>query len=245
MAAKITKKQRQIIEDRIYTVMDTLDKTKSNSEYYKKLFSTMNDDQFYKYISKKYPYKFHINPDIQPTMADISRACKIVNTRLMEKCYLPYYYENKDGQPVETPEAYVMYLPVKKMQQFVTKKNKQGITTNQRDIRSGRLLGDSKGSQTSLREEEGLAALGLMKTMDELSRPRADAMSAKNIMNNTISVKGMVSLDDINIEKDDSLGKNYLNVYLIGCHLNSNLINTGNYTAYTLKNKKAKVTREV
>lgn len=243
--ASITKKQRQTIENRIYNVMDTLDHTKTNSEYYKKLFSTMSDEQFYKYISKKYPYKFHINQDIQPTMSDISKACKLVNTKLMEKCYLPYLYTNKDGVPVETPEAYVMYLPIKKMQQFVTKKNKQGIETTQRDMRSGRLLGDSKGSQTSLREEEGLAALGLTKTMDEFSRPRADAMNAKNIMNNIISTKGMVSLDEIPFDKDDSLGKNYLNVYLIGCHLNSNLINTDNYTAYTLKNRKAKVTREV
>ena len=243
--ANMTKKQRQNIENRIYTTMDTLDKTKTNSEYYKKLFAKMSDEQFYKFISKKYPYKFHINPDIQPTMTDISKACKVVNTRLMETCYLPYLYENSDGLPVETPEAYVMYLPVKKMQQFITKKNKQGIDTNQRDTRSGRLLGDSKGSQTSLREEEGLAALGLTKTMEELSRPRADAMNAKNLMNNTISSKGMVTLDEIPIDKDDSLGKNYLNVYLIGCHLNSNLINTNNYTAYTLKNKKSKVKREV
>lgn len=243
--AQITKKQRQNIENRVYKTMDTLDKTGTNTEYYKKLFSSMSDDQFYKFISKKYPYKFHINPDIQPTMTDISKACKVVNTSLMETCYLPYLYENKDGVPVETPEAYVMYLPIKKMQQFITKKNKQAISTEQRDIRSGRLLGDSKGSQTSLREEESLAALGLERTIDELSRPRADAMNAKNIMNNTISTKGMVSLEDITVEKDDSLGKNYLNVYLIGCHLNSNLINTNNYTAYTLKNKKAKVTREV
>ena len=243
--SNITKKQRQIIETRIYTVMDTLDKTKTNSEYYKKLFSKMSDDQFYKYISKKYPYKFHINPDIQPTISDISKACKLVNTSLMEKCYLPYYYTNKDGVPVETPEAYVMYLPVKKMQQFSTKKNKFGVDTEQRDTRSGRLLGDSKGAQTSIREAEALAAMGLMKTMDEFSRPRADAMNAKNVMNSVISNKGMVSLEDIPTDKDDSLGKNYLNVYLIGCHLNSNLINSGNYTAYTLKNKKAKVSREV
>ena len=93
--ASITKKQRQTIENRIYNVMDTLDHTKTNSEYYKKLFSTMSDEQFYKYISKKYPYKFHINQDIQPTMSDISKACKLVNTELMEKCYLPYLYTNK------------------------------------------------------------------------------------------------------------------------------------------------------
>lgn len=81
--------------------------------------------------------------------------------------------------------------------------------------------------------------------MDEMSRIRADAMNAKNLANSLISTTGQLSLKDVPVEKDDSLGKNYFNVYLLGCHLNSNLINEGLYTQYTLKNRKKKISREI
>ena len=99
--------------------------------------------------------------------------------------------------------------------------------------------------QTSFREMESLSALGLMTTLDEMSRIRADAMNAKNLSNSIISTTGQLSLSEVPVEKDDSLGKNYLNTYMIGCHLNSNLINEGLYTQYTLKNKKKKIVREI
>ena len=41
----------------------------------------------------------------------------------------------------------------------------------------------------------------------------------------------------IDIDKDDSLSKNLMNVQMIGAHLNSNLINEGNYTQFTLRQK--------
>lgn len=243
--ANMTKKQRENIELRVYTVMDKLDKSKSNSEYYKNLFANMSDDQFYNFIKKKYPYRFHINQDINPSMSDIKSACDYLGVPLMEQVSLGYLYKNKNGDPIYSEPAYVIYLPIKRMVQMNIKKLKHGVNLDKRDMRSGRLNADDKAGQTSFREMESLSALGLMTTLDEMSTIRADAMNAKNLANSIISTTGQLSLKDVPVEKDDSLGKNYLNTYLIGCHLNSNLVNEGLYTQYTLKNKKKKIVREI
>ena len=44
--------KRKKAEALVYNVMDALDKTKSMSEYYKKLFSNMDDKQFKEYINQ-------------------------------------------------------------------------------------------------------------------------------------------------------------------------------------------------
>ena len=85
--------------------------------------------------------------------------------------------------------------------------------------------------------------MGLEYTMDEVARPKADAWAAMTQMSNTIMAKGFVSDDDIQVAKDDSLGKNLLNVYLIGAHIHSNLIDIDYTTPYTAKNKKHDIER--
>ena len=81
--------------------------------------------------------------------------------------------------------------------------------------------------------------------MTEFSRPRADAMSAKNNMYNIINTKGEVSLSEVPIEQDDSLSKNLMDTYLIGSHLKSNMISDDYYTAYTVKEKKRKTIERI
>lgn len=244
MAVEITKKQRQEIEALIYSVFDTLDKTKTNSEHYKKIFSKMDNKQFMKFISLKFPYRFHVTPfKIEPTMGEVKKACDKLNVPLLEKINLPYLYENKDGKPVTTKECLVGYAHTKKVQQFITKKNSMSIDVSQRDMKTGLLTGHDKNGKTSDREMESLAALGLENAMKEFAKPKADAMKAKNAMYNTINTTGMVSLDDLPDEIDDSLSKNLLNVYLLGAHINTNLVNQDYYLPYTLKNKKKQITK--
>ena len=81
-------------------------------------------------------------------------------------------------------------------------------------------------------------------TMDEFARPRADSLRALTQMNNTIATKGFVSVDDITVEKDDSLAKNMLNVYLIGSNIHSNLVDTDYMTPFTARNKKQSIERK-
>jgi hypothetical protein len=240
----IDSKKRKEIENLIYNVIDELDHTKANSDYYKKLFASMNNEQFYKYIAKKYPYKFHTRPfEIEPSMDDAAKAANVLGIPLIEKVSLPYLYINKDGEPVSTLECLVGPIHHKKVQQFITKKNAMSLEISMRDMKTGLLVNYDKNGKTSDREMECLAAMGLTKTMTELSRFRADAMNSKNMAYNTINTLGKMSLEDAPLNIDDSLAKNLMNTYLIGSHLNSNLINHDYYLPRTLRDKKKVITR--
>lgn len=232
------KKKRQEIENLVISSLDVLDKSKINSDYYKELFSRMSDTQFEKFIEKRFPFKFHYKPSVvEPSMDDVTKALKFIGVPLMEKVYEPNVYINKDGVPVNTKEALVVYIHHKPVQQFITKKNKWSIDTANRDMKTGRLVGADKGAVTSDREFESMAVQGMDATMREFYTIKADAMSAKNLANNIIGSTGMLRLEDVPIDRDDSLSKNLMNVYMIGAHLNSNILNEGNYTPYTLSRR--------
>ena len=234
----MNKKQRQEIETLVISSMDVLDKSKTNGDYYRDLFSKMSDAQFEKFIAKRFPFKFHYRPSVvEPSMDDAAKVLDYIGVPLMEKVYEPNVYINKDGVPVNTKEALVVYIHHKPVQQFITKKNKWSIDTSNRDMKTGRLVGADKGAVTSDREFESMAVQGMDKTMREFYTIKADSMNAKNLANNIIGSTGMLRLDDIPIDRDDSLSKNLMNVYMIGAHLNSNLLNEGNYTPYTLSRR--------
>ena len=84
---------------------------------------------------------------------------------------------------------------------------------------------------------ESLVVSGMEDTLTEFSRARADSVEAKQAMYNTISTLGTVSLEDIPVDKTDVLSKNMMNVYMIGSHINTNLININNMTPQTIKDK--------
>jgi hypothetical protein len=237
-------KQRKEAEELIYKVLDTVDSTKTNSDYYKKLFSSMSDEEFKQFCSKRLPFRFHQEVfKIEPKMYEIFEAFKILDKPLVEKVNLPHVYVNKDGKPVQSQEALVIYINLKRMKQMLTKKNNTAIDIDKRDMKSGLLVGHDKGGKETDREFMSLATMGLDYTIDEFARPKADAMEAMSQMSNTILNKGFVTDEDINVAKSDSIGKNMLNVYLIGAHIHSNLIDIDYMTPYTAKNKQQRIER--
>ena len=232
-------KERAKAEELIYKVMDALDKTGSMSGYYAEKFKPMDDKEFLKYISKKFPYRFQTRIfKIEPTFVEIEKAAKVLGVPLMEKVSTPDLYKNKDGVPVSTKEALVVYIHLKKMKQFLTKKNSISTNIASRDNKTGRLVGHDKNGATSDREMESLVVSGMDNTIQELSRARADSPEAKQAMYNTISALGTVSLKDIPESKTDVLSKNMMNVYMLGSHINTNLINIDNMTPQTIANKR-------
>lgn len=235
----ITKKQRKEAEMLIYKVMDTLDPTEQNSNWYKQKFAKMNDKDFEDFFKQDWPIKFQMKLfEIEPTMERITKALKFLNVPLMEDLYMPFLYKDKNGNPVKTNyPALVIYCPIKKMKQFISKKNSMSIDIDDRNPKTGRLINRDKNGNTSDREMECLAVMSSDATIRELATFRADSMDAKNQMYSLINDKGVISLKDVDIKKQDSLARNTLNVYLMGAHINTNLINAGDYLLYTLKNK--------
>lgn len=237
--------KRKKAEQIVYDVMNALDKTGANAEYYKKKFAKMNDKEFLKFISLKFPYRFQTRVfKIEPTMVDVYDAAKIIDCPITEKVRLPYLYTDKDGNPVSTKECLVVYSSLKKVKQFISKKNSMSVDIDMRDNKTGLLISQDKNGKTSDREMESLAVMGLTQTMRELSRPRADAMEAKSAMYSTISTNGAVSLKELPDAPDDSIAKNLLNVYLLGAGLDSNLLNREGMLPITYKNRQRSTRRE-
>lgn len=232
-------KQREKAEKLIYDVLDAADKTHTNSDYYKKLFATMSDNDFMEFCKRRLPFRFHTQVfKVEPKMYDIVDAFKVLDKPLLERVKLPYVYINEDGEPIESEECMVIYIHLKRMKQMLTKKNHTSINIEKRDMKTGLLTSDDKGGKETDREFESLATMGLEYTMDEFARPKADAMDAMAQMSSEILSKGYVSQEDLNVTKTDSLGKNLLNVYLIGAHLHSNLVDVDYVTPLTAKRYK-------
>lgn len=236
---------RKKVEALVCQGFDALDKTKMNGDYYRKLFASMSDAQFKKFISKQFPFKFQPKPFvIEPTMKDCVDALNVINVPLLEKVYMPYLYTNKDGKPIATKPAAVVYFPEKKMKQFITKKNSMSTNIEERDMKSGLLINFDKNGKTTDREFEALAIMGLDTTIEEFSRTRADSLRAKDVAYSTISTLGKVSIKDVPLDQDDSLAKNMISVYMLGAGINSNIVNQDLLLPKTIANRKARVKRE-
>src|SRR5699024_761042 len=111
------------IEDLIYKVFDTVDTTKTNSDYYRELFSKMSNNEFYHFLKRRLPFRFHQEVfKIEPKMYQIVDAFKILNKPLLEKVNLAHIYRNKDGVPVQSKECLVIYIHLKRMKQLLNKK---------------------------------------------------------------------------------------------------------------------------
>lgn len=234
--------KRQQAEELIYKIYDTVDPSKTNSDYYRKIFATMTDKDFEEFCKRRLPFRFHNSVfKVEPKMYDIIDAFKVLDKPLLEKVKLPYVYKNSKGEPVETQECMVIYIHLKRMKQMLTKKNNTAMNIEKRDMKTGRLIGEDKGGQETDKEFESLATMGLDWTMDEFARPKADAMSAISQMSSAILANGFVSDKDLQIPSDDSLGKNMLNAYLLGAHIASNLVDIDYMTPYTAKNRAPRV----
>ena len=237
--------QREKAEALIYSVMDKLDHEQYNSSYYKTLFSKMSDAEFKRFCERNLPIRFHTKPFvIEPKMYEIEEALKLLGVPMLEKVALPYLYIDKNGEPVWSKECMVIYIHIKKTKQFISKKNSTPSNIDNRDMKSGALVSHDKGGRTSDREMEALAVIGMDDTMDELSTWRADYMDAKTKAYQTISTKGSVSDDDIDISEYDSIAKNTLNAYMVSSLVNSNILNVDYMMPKTIANRRAKVTRE-
>lgn len=236
--------QRLKAERLIYEVMDILDKSGRNTDFWKEEFSKMSDAQFKSYISNDFPFYFQTGAFKEPSMKQIVQALDKINVPLLERLYMPYKYKDKNGRPMKTKECLVVYLPIKRMKQLLTKKNGMSISTKTRDMKTGLLTGIDKNGKESDREFESLAICGLNNSIKEFSRSRADSMNDKSVMNNTINNLGQVYLKDLPDDPTDSLSKNLLSAYFIGAQLYTNLVNEDYMTPYTMSLKNKKIERE-
>lgn len=235
-------------ERMILKCMEILDNPKDNKgaapnvEFWVRQFAKMNDKEFEEFVCRPCSIYYQTQGfKHEPSMIDIMKGLDNIKVPLLEEVYMPYKYKNRDGKPVKSKKAVVVYVTEKRMKQLETVKRHVSFSTKSRDVKSGLLTWESKVARESDREFESLAITNLTATMKELSKSRADGMNDKSIMNSTIKTMGQVSLKDLPDDPTDSMAKNLLHVYFIGAGLMTNLISTDYMTPWTLKNKQNKI----
>lgn len=245
MAKEVTKSQREQVENLVYSILDKVDPSKTNSDYYRNIFSQMDNQEFYKFWERRLPIRFHYEIfKIEPKMADIVDAFKILKKPLIERVNLPHIYVNPDtGKPVQSQPCMVIYIHIKRMKQMLAAKTHVSVATDKRDMKTGLLTSEDKAAKNTDREFEALAAYGLDYNIDEFSRMRADSLRAGAEADAIITDKGTLSDKDFTVAKDDDLAKNMLNVYLLAANIYSNLIDSQYMTPLTAKNKSRAVER--
>lgn len=244
MAKEIDPKTRKEIEKMIYELYDIIDTTGTNTAYYRDLLSGMSNAEFYKFLERRLPFRFHQDAfKIEPKMYEIVDGYKYLGVPLIEKVNLPYVYKDANGVPVKSKECMVIDIHIKRMKQMVSKKNKASMRIEKRDMRTGLLSQEDKAAKETDREFESLASYGLDETLDEFRTVKADAMEASSAMLSTILDKGSVSQKDYVVTKHDSLGRNMLNVYMTGACIHSNLVDEQYMTPLTAKNRRKRIER--
>jgi hypothetical protein len=234
------KQARKKVEERIFKAMKIVDPTGQNTEYYKRKFAGMNDKQFLDFFRQDFPLKFQTKVfEVDPKITDIMNLLKFLNVPVLEKVCMPFLYTNKEGKAVTTQPVLVVYLPIKRMKQMVQKKQGFSVNISKRDYRTGLLIDIDKNGNSTDREFESLVVYGLDHTLSELSTYRADAMQAKSKFYGEVNAKGMVSQSEVEVETSDSIARNLISSYLLGCHINSNLINQDCFLPRTLQKKHA------
>ena len=164
-------------------------------------------------------------------MNQIKDAADFLNIELED--YIYYRHHDKRGirSKMKVP---VGYVPIKRVQQILSKKNHYSFDIEDRSLKTGDVKGESKVAAISEPETYALMAIGAERGLEELLGPRADNQEKKRQMYRQIARDGFCTLDSMESTRSSSTTINTLNTYLLAAGIRSDLITDTMQTEYTL-----------
>ena len=133
------KNKRKQMETLIYGVFDRLDPSGYNTEYYKEMLGNLSDKEFDSMMKKiaddkdSYLILNTVDYEVETSMDNIIDAAKYLGCPLWERVVLPVDSPDPNNPIVTEVEVPVIYIPVKRMQQMVQKKNSASVDISKRD----------------------------------------------------------------------------------------------------------------
>lgn len=221
---------RKEIEQLVYDTFDALDPSGTNTQKYRSQFESMTDQEFEKF------FKSFLKNDDEQFMLDIvefehdlsmdkcEKAAKVLGIPLMEYVYMPWLTMDKNNVVVSKEKCLVGYINVKRPQQMVHKKNGISISNTRVSALTNQVVDHDKNARDSDIEASMLVALGADKILQELHGPRADDPVMKREMEQSISNKGYVILDELTNLATNKVTLNTVNTFLLSMGLKSDLI---------------------
>jgi len=233
---QITKLQK--IEKLVMDVVTALDNDKKlNIERYKLFFNNTDPKELVKWAesmgqTEDATIQIFELPFEECKITQIKKAADILNMPLEEYVW----YRDKDDQPIRTHYPVpVGYVPIKRLQQMIKKKNHINTDAEKRGLKSGQVTGESKVASIIDSEAYALLAVNADKIMEEFYGPRADGFDKKSDFYNQIAVDGYADLSKLTTDLTKHTALNTLNTYLLASGLRSDLVTKTLKTAYTLK----------
>ena len=137
---------------------------------------------------------------------------------------MPHLTMDKKRVVVTKEKCLVGYINVKRTQQLLHKKN--GLSTSNEKVSAltGQVVDKDKNARDSDIEASMLVSLGADKILQELHGPRADDPVMKREMNQSISTKGYVMLDELTNLSTNKVTLNTVNTYLLSMGLKSDIV---------------------
>lgn len=207
-------------EKEIYELMDAFDPSKYNSDQYKKLFNTMNEAEFKKYMTRLSKEEEYVSIEIDTstkklTLDKIFNICEKLNIKTHKYVM---YRENKNSDSSKSSitayPALILYIPIKRLQQLINKKNSASGNTDKINPLTGTVTSDSKSASITDTQTFGLIVTNQTNSIKELLGPRSDDDVSKKVMLHTIEEYGDVSLNDLKISTENKQSLNTMKVFL-------------------------------
>lgn len=242
----LKKSTRKEMEQYVYDVYDKFDPSGKNTTIYKKLFSGMNDKEFEEYAVQMFndhtlfhcmEMEGYVN---EPTMDTIEAAAKVAGVQLYEYVAYPYMSKNPDEPFVTRYPVPVGYVHIKRLQQMKRKKNSTSTRIDQRDAKTGQVIGHDKNSRSSDNENYSMMVYGAKEGVKEFMSFRADDMKMKSEAYSDIYKNGYVDMNKLTNDVANKKTLNTLDVYLTSMGLRSDLIQDGYVLRDTIEDKDLK-----
>lgn len=167
--------KRKKAQAKILSIVNAMDKSGMNNEYYTKLFDSLSDKEF-----EAYMIRIRDKKDILPFYAanmiskikvkDLVRVAKSINLELFERIRM--YDPITDSYYLTPHKQMIVQLPVRKMSQFVEHKLSVAEGDSKIDVLSGQVCKPDQAGSISQIEIQTLYARGLKSTIRELAKYR-------------------------------------------------------------------------
>lgn len=240
MANVVTKEQRQRIKDLVLnTVRLVQGKIDDNYKYREAFIDGKSDEELYQradWCGQEYDHTVTLieEPFVDITFDNLKKAADYLGIELEE--YIYYYDQSKDGERTAT-KVPVGLVPIKRMQQLISKKNRYTYDNDKTSVLTGQVTGDSKVAGFSDAEATAVLSRGAEPIFEELYGPRSGSQEMKQAMYKQIARDGVAELSEIrkyDTPESHSTSQT-INAFMLASGLQTDLITNTLKTAYTLK----------
>ena len=240
---------RTDLEKEIFEFIDDMDPSGRNTARMKKLYASMDDKAFYRFMDKFFSDEdenftvSYIPNDHPVTMDFIHKNARKHGVELYETVYMPYMANDPNKIPGTKEKILVVDYPIKRLKQMGFVKAHSGISNTHRNAETGQVTEVDKTTRETDTETYSLIVQNQYNAAREFYGPRADDMAAKYEMTRRIQRDGEVSLEDLPNNIEDKTTLNTLFYYMLSAGLATNLMDeTGCVLPITLRNRSAEDT---